>query len=199
MAKQLLCETRQTIKEIAWQCGFMRHAGFCRSFNLEFRCSPSRYRENYKAGISQKQFCWQIPLREDDFMHLLNLAYQKPWLMLLLKVVILNISNKIFTVGQLAAAVYLTPSSLNRRVKELFEVSPQRFIRDLRLQYASELLVAKSASIAEIAYRTGFFDPAHLSRCFKAAFGCQPKVYIESSSQRSIHWLEEKLMNQNGK
>jgi AraC-like DNA-binding protein len=198
-AANLLCESTYTIKEIAWQCGFSRHEGFCRCFHQEFKCSPSAYRDNFWLKRNQKELLWEIPFLEENIMLLLNLAMQEKWLATLLKIVLKNISNKIFTIGQLATAVCLSPCSLNRRIKGLFRITPQRLIRDLKLQYASELLSSGYGTVAEVAYKTGFFDPAHFSRCFKTAFGCQPNAYKGKNRAISMRWLEEQLMNQNGK
>lgn len=199
IAKQLLSEGNDTIKQIAFQCGFYNQVSFCRNFFREFRCSPSDYRKRRTSEFNYVKFSWKIPLNEESYAQLLNLARQKEWLKQLLRIAIDNLSNKIFTVDQLAAATCMSSSSLNRRMKELFNVTPQRFLRDLRLQYASELLAAKSVSVAEIAYNTGFFDPAHFCRCFKTTFDCQPSAYNKNDGQRLMHQLVEKMMNQNDK
>jgi AraC-like DNA-binding protein len=200
MAKQLLLESQETVKQIAWQCGFQRHASFCRSFCLEFRCTPSQYRSRNQGNHNGKPFHWKIPLGGQDFENLLQLAYQKPWLAQLLLTVLPNLGKENFTVDQLAASLYLSTSSLHRKIKETFEVTPQRLIRDLKLQYASELLVARFESIAEVANKAGFFDHAHFCRCFKSAFNCSPTAFNrENGNETSLAWLRSKLKAQNGK
>lgn len=199
IAKQLLCESDMPIKVIAAQCGFRRHGAFCRSFATEFRCSPSHYRNTYQADYSSKPLNWKIPLYEEDMLLLQKLAFEKTWLCDLLSIVLSHISDKLFSMEQLAPAVGVSISTLNRKTKELFKVTPQRFIRDIRLQYACELLSIGKVTIAEIAYEAGFFDPAHFCRCFKATLGCCPSDYKPFITAGSISQLKETLMNQNGK
>jgi len=198
-AKQLLRETDLPIKAIAPQCGFNRHSAFCRSFINTFGYSPSEFRETCRIDDSSKPLSWKIPLQEDDMAALQKLVFEQAWLYRLLKMVIAHISDELLTVQQLAAVAGLSAGTLSCKVKELFNVTPQRFVKDVRLQYACELLATGQYTIAETAYKAGFFDPAHFCRCFKAALGSTPSDYSYLSAVTPIHQLKEKLMIQNGK
>ncbi|HEX6358630.1 helix-turn-helix domain-containing protein [Actinophytocola sp.] len=52
-------------------------------------------------------------------------------------------------------------------------------VRDQRLRECARELALSGRSIAEIAYRWGFCDGAHLSRLFRRHFGCTPIEYRE--------------------
>jgi AraC-like DNA-binding protein len=200
VAKYWLVESEISIKEIAWLSGFNDQVSFCRNIQREFGCSPSQYRASRRLNGKHKLFLLQIPLKAADFETLFNLACQKPWLNNLLKIVIESSCNENQTTGQLASALYLSTSSLNRKVKGTFSVTPQRLIRDLKLQYASELLISKDWSIAKVAQETGFFDHAHFCHCFKQAFGCSPSTFNSDNKQEnSISWVLKNLMIQNDK
>ncbi len=199
MAKQLLRESHATIKEIAWQCGYLRQGNFCRSFHLMFRHNPTDYRKKFTTARRQETSGWVVPLSDEGYTRLYELSCEQPWLRELLLEAISNISNNVLSVQQLCAATYMSPVSLNRRIKELFHISTQRFIRDIRLQYACELISAGYGSMAEIAYQCGFYDPAHLSRCFKKSLGCQPTAFVSIASSLTIEWLKNKLLNHNDK
>jgi AraC-like DNA-binding protein len=199
-AEHLLQQESLPVKDIAWQSGFHGHGSFCRSFYQEHKCSPSQFRNACSNIDSGEPFCWKIPLHEKDMMRLVDIARQKPWLNGLLKIVIPNLGNETFTVEQLAGSLYISCSSLHRKMKETFSVSPQRFITDLRLQYASELLARKEGSVTEVAYKAGFFDQAHLCRSFKNVFGCRPSSYQGENGNGeaiSITWLKKNLAAQN--
>lgn len=198
-AKQLLCETDVPVKAIAVKCGFSRHGAFCRSFTAAFSYSPSHFRDAYRARNGTKPLRWKIPLQEEDLGLLQQLVIENSWLHDLLKMVINQVSDEVFTIEQLASAAGMSVNMLVRRTKALFQVAPQRFIRDIRLQYACEMLAGGQLTIAGIAYETGFFDPAHFSRCFKATIGCAPSEYEPYISVASIHRLKEMFMHQNGK
>ncbi len=199
VAKQLLCESDMSVKEIAAKCGFRRHSAFCRSFAKEFRCSPSHYRSTYQTDYSNKPLNWKIPLDKEDINLLLKLASEKTWLHNLLSIVLSDISDKQYCIDQLTLEVGVSVATLTRKTKELFEVTPQRFIRDIRIQYACELLSENTGTIAEIAYKAGFFDPAHFCRCFKTTLGYCPSDYRPFTTIGSIAELRNTLMNQNGK
>lgn len=51
------------------------------------------------------------------------------------------------------------------------------YLRDVRLERAARLLREDSASVAEVAYHTGFADQSHLQRLFKAKYGISPLAY----------------------
>ncbi|MET0392571.1 MAG: helix-turn-helix transcriptional regulator [Chitinophagaceae bacterium] len=199
-AQQLLIESQEAVKQIAWQSGFQGHTHFCRSFYREFRCTPSRYRSFFRPEYKPEPFRWQLPLREKDFIYLLGMTHQQTWLAQLLRVLISYLSKESLRVEQLASALYISPSGLNRKIKETFGVTSRQLIRDMRLQHASELLAARAGSVAEVAYEAGFFDHAHFCHCFRSVFGCAPSAYKpDSTINMSLLWLANKLMVQNGK
>lgn len=54
-------------------------------------------------------------------------------------------------------------------------ISPKKYIVNLRMKKAAELLESTTLTIAEIANLTGFSDQNYFSRCFKKNFGSSPK------------------------
>lgn len=199
-ALQLLPQKLQTVHEIAQRCGFEKQQAFTRSFRREFRCSPTAYRSKEAVLNSDPGFRWKIPLEEPEMRRLLELAREKPWLAGLLKLVVNGMTGEVHNMESLASALYLTPNNLYRKMKETLEVSPRRFIIDLKLHYAAELLAERTGTVAEVACQAGFFDQAHLCRSFKAVFGCQPSAYRPGKTPvRSLEWLQRQLPHQNGK
>jgi AraC-like DNA-binding protein len=192
IARQLLLN-QESVSQVARKSGFTAAANFCRSFIKEFGCSPAQYKGR------PEPLRWKLPLSDDDFEHLLRLARQQSWLSQLLKLIIQSFGEEFPRVEELASALYFSDSTLNRHVKDTFGITPRRFIRDLRLQYASELLTEGKAP-ADVTYSSGFFDPAHFSRCFKSVFGMPPSAYTAARKQeKTLAWLETELMVQNDK
>ena len=197
-AKQLLSLNHYTVKEVACECGFSRHTSFCRSFYNEFNCSPSSYRDIVLRENNDRLFDWNVPLSDDDLMYLLDIACKTPWLGKLLYTIIANLGNQNLSIADLAAAAYMSTSSLNRKTQKLLSVTPQKLIGGIKLQYVCELLALKSFTINDIAYKAGFFDAAHLCRYFKATLGYPISAYQCNGSRKiSINWIKEKLMRQN--
>lgn len=80
-------------------------------------------------------------------------------------------------INKLCSLLNVSPSKLYRKIKELTDLSPNEFIRMLRLKRASELLKSADCNVSEVAYKVGFADPLYFSRCFKKQFGVSPRDY----------------------
>ncbi|MCD4745330.1 MAG: helix-turn-helix domain-containing protein, partial [Bacteroidales bacterium] len=87
-----------------------------------------------------------------------------------------NIDDSHFGTLQLSFAIGLSESQLYRKLKALTGKSTAVFIRTIRLHKARELLTTTSLNVSEIAYETGFSDPAWFSRVFKEEFGISPNA-----------------------
>ncbi|OCX66587.1 hypothetical protein BFP70_04730 [Thioclava sp. SK-1] len=81
------------------------------------------------------------------------------------------------TVAQMAQAVGLSESWFARAFKTSFDETPLRYVAQMRLQAARDLMTDPSMHLADIAYATGFADQAHLSRMFRARFGQPPSQW----------------------
>ncbi|HRN58306.1 MAG TPA: ATP-binding protein, partial [Agriterribacter sp.] len=92
----------------------------------------------------------------------------------LLGIVEKHISNEQFSVEQLSMEFAMSPSQINRKLKAIINQSAGAFIRSVRMERAMELLKNNQGGIAEIAYETGFSEPAYFSRVFKSYFGYPP-------------------------
>ena len=94
------------------------------------------------------------------------------------KVILENISNPDFGVEQLAKALYLSLSSLSRKINAITGESPSEYLRSRRLLKAAELMRENYGSITEIAFEVGFKNLSHFSRSFKEKFHQLPSVYM---------------------
>ncbi|MDZ7345322.1 MAG: helix-turn-helix domain-containing protein, partial [candidate division KSB1 bacterium] len=82
-----------------------------------------------------------------------------------------------FSVDELAQRMGFSRAHFYRKVAALVGQSPQQIIMEMRLQRGLRLLQSRQLTIAEIAYRIGFHDPAHFSKAFKKRFGCPPSRF----------------------
>ena len=80
---------------------------------------------------------------------------------------------------QLARLAHRSVRSFERRFLAVFHLSPQKYLRKLRLRLASRALVYTRASIAEVAANCGFSDQSHFAREFRRHFGRTPRAYRE--------------------
>lgn len=89
-----------------------------------------------------------------------------------------NVSNPDFDLSLFLSEMKISNSMLYRKLKALTGLSPNEFIRNIRLKAACKLLLEDKHTIAEIAYRVGFNDAKYFSSCFKKEFNKTPSEYI---------------------
>ncbi len=88
-----------------------------------------------------------------------------------------HIQNTELTLDMLATEVGISRAQLFRKVKALTGLTPNNFIKSIRLKYAAQLLDNDKFQITEVAFLSGFAEASYFSRCFKETFGCSPKAY----------------------
>jgi PAS domain S-box-containing protein len=79
----------------------------------------------------------------------------------------------------LAAMMKLSLSQFERQFKRKFGTTPRRYITQVRLKAAAELLAGTDRPIADIAAEAGFYDQSHLTNHFTRHFGLSPLRYRE--------------------
>lgn len=89
-----------------------------------------------------------------------------------------------FGVDQLAQCMKISRQHLTRKLKALSGLTPQSFIRSVRLKRAAELLRQQPTSILEVTYLVGFSNPSYFSGCFQREFGQTPKEYMATASSK---------------
>jgi TolB-like protein/AraC-like DNA-binding protein/Flp pilus assembly protein TadD len=75
---------------------------------------------------------------------------------------------------ELALALGMSWSTLNRKLQALTGKHISQLIREIRLQRALELLQENNATAAEVAYKVGFGGPAYFNKCFNDFYGFPP-------------------------
>lgn len=93
-------------------------------------------------------------------------------------IVTLCISKHDLTVDDIAKEMCMSRSVLFKRVKEITEMTPNNYIKAIRLRKAAELLVQDEYKINEICYLVGFNNHSYFTKCFVDYFGLLPKEYI---------------------
>ncbi len=88
-----------------------------------------------------------------------------------------HIADTDITIGDMADAVAMSRSGLQRKMKQMLGVTPLDFLREARIKRACHLLIATETTVAEIAFECGFSDPKYFSRTFKASVGASPREY----------------------
>jgi AraC-like DNA-binding protein len=81
------------------------------------------------------------------------------------------------SLADMAKRARLSPSRFSALFKQKFGISPHRYLFDMRIQRARELMVKSAYSLEEIAVLCGFSDAAHFSKAFKGRNGLTPGEY----------------------
>jgi len=90
-----------------------------------------------------------------------------------------HISDSHFGVSQLADELGVSSRQLGRKIRATTEKTPTALIWEIRLTRAAQLLQSHSATVAEVAYRTGFKSPSHFSTAFRRKYGVAPRAFAD--------------------
>lgn len=94
-----------------------------------------------------------------------------------------NLSEPL-SVEQMAGRAHLSPSRFSAVFKERFGVPPHKYLLQLRIQHAGELLKTTGLGLQDIAAYCGFADIHHFSKAFKRSTGLSPGAYREAQRTR---------------
>jgi AraC family transcriptional activator of mtrCDE len=81
---------------------------------------------------------------------------------------------KIWTLDELAARANASRASLVRMFQRTAQLTPLKFLTELRLELARRKLSATIQPVAEIAYQVGYKSESAFSRAFHRRFGMRP-------------------------
>lgn len=88
-----------------------------------------------------------------------------------------NFRKRSISVSQLADICAVSETYFRKIFKKIYSVSPNQYIINLRLEYASQLLQSHLYTISEVSERSGFHDVKYFSRLFRKRSGYSPREY----------------------
>ena len=86
--------------------------------------------------------------------------------------------------SQLADMVGMTPVSFSRFFRLRTGKTLSDFIIDIRLGYATRMLIDTAKTVAEVCYDCGFNNISNFNRMFKRKKGCSPKEFRENYQKK---------------
>ncbi|MEO2203547.1 AraC family transcriptional regulator [Paenibacillus pabuli] len=87
-----------------------------------------------------------------------------------------NVTNPV-SIEDLAYLSGRSLSTFKREFRALYNSSPLKWIRNRRLDLASQLLLETTKPVTDICYGCGFENTTHFSKVFKMRFGVSPTEY----------------------
>ncbi len=96
-----------------------------------------------------------------------------------------RMSDPGFDINTVADHVSMSRTQLWRIFKATTGKSLGDYIKDMRMQRASEMLRTGRYRISEVAYEIGFSDPKYFAKCFQKEFGMSPSAYAEKHNKKT--------------
>lgn len=90
-----------------------------------------------------------------------------------------HIDKTDLVIEDMADAMNMGRSNFYRKLKGVLDMSPNEYLRVVRLKKAAQLLKEREYGVVEISYMVGFNSPSYFSNCFKKQFGVLPKDFVE--------------------
>jgi AraC family transcriptional regulator len=87
------------------------------------------------------------------------------------------------SLGEIAAVASVHPVHLSREFRKHYDCTIGEYLRKLRVEHASRLLVNTDIPLSEIALTCGFADQSHFSATFKRTTGITPARFREMHSR----------------
>lgn len=81
------------------------------------------------------------------------------------------------SIPKLAALCKMSPSMFRLTFTNTMGLAPIKYINNLKISHAKELLSAEDCSVAEASELSGFHDESYFSRAFKKHTGVSPSEY----------------------
>jgi transcriptional regulator GlxA family with amidase domain len=94
-----------------------------------------------------------------------------------LEVIRMNMANSSLSVEEAAKTLRLTRTHFERLFMKAYGMTPLKFIKNMRIEHAKDLLRGAFYNISEIAYMSGFGDLYYFSKVFKNETGMPPSDY----------------------
>ena len=92
--------------------------------------------------------------------------------------------RRAWTITALAKLVNLSPSRLRHLFKGETGITPNQFIKEVRLREAEKLLRTTFLRVKEIMNRVGFLDESHFGHEFKKTYAESPSKYRSTANDR---------------
>ena len=90
-----------------------------------------------------------------------------------------NISEPNFTIDKLVVELGMSRTPFFKKIKSLTNLTPNEFLKIVRLRHAAQLLLKTDMNISEISFEVGFLSTKYFRSTFKKQFGETPSSYRE--------------------
>lgn len=127
----------------------------------------------YSSKLKEKQAFFNESLHQLDkeFLEKLNSVIEK------------RLEDEEMNISQIASELFMSHSTLYRKIKALTSLTANEYIRKVRIRAAEQFLLTGQYSISEIMYKIGINSSSYFRQCFKDEFGMNPSEYLQKLKQ----------------
>ena len=126
-------------------------------------------RKRERESFSKKPFFkvdnMHMPKADEEFMNKV------------MRIITDNVGEEDFNVETMSNLLCMSHSSVLRKIKLVFNMSPIELIRTVKLKKAAELIQEGKYLIGDICYMVGISSPSYFSKMFFKQFGISPKDF----------------------
>lgn len=90
-----------------------------------------------------------------------------------------HLTDPNFSIDQLSGFFAMSRSNLHKKIKSITGITPNDYIKLIRLNKAAQMLLTGEYKINEVCYLVGFNTPSYFSKCFYEQFGKLPRDFVE--------------------
>lgn len=94
-----------------------------------------------------------------------------------------NIQDENLGVEMMVDHLFMSQSTLYRKIKSLTGLSITGFIRAIRIKKAAQLILKSNMKMSDVAFDVGFNDYKYFKKSFQQQFGCLPSEYREKNAE----------------
>lgn len=95
-----------------------------------------------------------------------------------------SLTQSDFSVDQLAVQAGVSRTALFTKLKALVGLTPNDYIRLIRLKRAAQLLSSGNTTVSEACWLVGFSSTSYFSKCFQSQFGVTPSEFRQRSEKK---------------
>ncbi len=99
-------------------------------------------------------------------------------------IILENMSDEEFSIDNLSYRFAISRSNLHKKIKKITGMTPNDYIKIVRLNESARLLATGKYKINEVCFLVGFNTPSYFSKCFFAHFGKLPKDFLQSTVEQ---------------
>lgn len=94
-----------------------------------------------------------------------------------------NLEDENLNPNTLSDFLVISKATLYRKLKDLTNKTPSEYIKTIRLNYASKLLINTTSTVSEIMFKSGFKNKSYFYREFSKQFNKTPNEYRNKKTE----------------